>query len=295
MNVTPIAFESMGVRSMATLVEADGKKVFIDPSAALGPSRFGLPPARQELNALEAAKNRIHDVALGSDVLVVTHYHYDHHDPDETFYKGKTVLAKDVASSINFSQRGRGKYFKEQVEGVCELRFADCKTFKFGGLTINFSPPFPHGPEGTKLGFVLMCLIDDGEKRFVFGSDVQGPISDEATEWVLECKPDIIVMDGPPTYLLGHVFSLGDFVEAGKNILRIIDETGGELILDHHLLRDLGYREKLRGVYDTGRVKSAAEYAGMQNVLLEAGRKALWKGVVPNYSMVPLRKGVKYE
>ena len=39
MDVTPVAFESLGVRGMATLVEAT-KTVFIDASAALGRKRY---------------------------------------------------------------------------------------------------------------------------------------------------------------------------------------------------------------------------------------------------------------
>ena len=55
MKVLPIASDSLGVRSMATYVETKDCKILIDPSAALGPKRYGLPPSEQEIDAL---KNR---------------------------------------------------------------------------------------------------------------------------------------------------------------------------------------------------------------------------------------------
>ena len=292
MKVSPVAFESLGVRSMATLVEAGNQKIFIDPSAALGPLRYGLPPAKEELDALEAAKSRIHDIALQSDVLIVTHYHYDHHDPDETFYNGKTVLAKDIRENINQSQKGRGAYFKEQVGKVYDLKFVDGKEFEFGKVKVKFSPAFPHGPPGIRLGFVVMCAIDDGERRLLFSSDVQGPVSDEARDWIVGMKPSLVIMDGPPTYFLGYKFSVENMEKAKENMLIILEKTGCEMILEHHLLRDLKYRERMSEVYETGKVKTAAEYLGKENNLLEMHRKELWKGEKPNYSMIPLKRMV---
>ena len=45
MNVVPLAADSLGVRSMATYVECGETRILIDPGAALGAARFGLPPA----------------------------------------------------------------------------------------------------------------------------------------------------------------------------------------------------------------------------------------------------------
>ena len=40
MIVTPLAAESLGVRSVATYVECGGTRVLIDPGAMLAPNRF---------------------------------------------------------------------------------------------------------------------------------------------------------------------------------------------------------------------------------------------------------------
>jgi len=295
MKVVPVAFDSLGVRSMASLVEAGGKKVFIDPSAALGPIRYGLPPAGVELQALDEAKKAIREIALQSDILIVTHYHYDHHDSDEDFYKNKVVLAKSISENINYSQKGRGGYFKKQVENACKLEFADNKSFSFDDVKITFSPPFPHGPEGIRLGFVLMCCIECKKEKILFASDCQGPVSEQARDWIIERKPDLLVMDGPPTYLLGYKFSVQNLEKAKENMLAIMKETNAKVILDHHLLRDLNYRKHYAEVFDTGKAFTAAEFLGKENNMLEAHRKELWKGKKPNYTMIPLKKDVKYD
>ena len=53
------------------------------------------------------------------------------------------------------------------------------------------------------------------------------------------------------------------------------------LILDHHLVRDLMFKDKLRMVYEFAKerginVVTAAEYLGRENVFLEANRFKLW-------------------
>jgi len=48
MIVTPLAAESLGVRSMATYVECGETRVLIDPGATLAPNRFNLGPGEAE-------------------------------------------------------------------------------------------------------------------------------------------------------------------------------------------------------------------------------------------------------
>lgn len=58
----------------------------------------------------------------------------------------------------------------------------------------------------------------------------------------------------------------------------ILKKAKSEIILDHHLLRDLKYKEIYPELYKTGkkRVKTFAEYLGKENNTLEAHRKQLW-------------------
>ena len=276
MKLIPLAFDSMGVRSMATYVETKDVRVLIDPGAALGPRRYGLPPAREEYEELERSVSRIREYAVKSDILTISHYHYDHHDPDAGFYDGKVVYAKDRLHDINKSQKERGRHFEETVKDRCELVYADGKEFRHGDTVIKFSPPFPHGSERTRLGYVIMTTIDDGSGRVLHASDVSGPVYEKAADYIISENPYTAIIDGPATIFLGWKMSYDDLKRAEKNLLRIIKETDAEIILDHHLLRDLKYRERLKRVYEHENVKSAAEYLGTENNMLEARRRDLW-------------------
>jgi len=278
MIVKPIASDSLGVRSMATYVETKDCRILIDPSAALGPKRYGLPPHQTEFEKLQEIKNKISEIAKKVDILTVSHYHYDHYDPDETFYKDKKVFAKNITRDINKSQTQRGTDFKNNVESICELTYSDHTKHDFNSTTITFSPPFFHGPENIRLGYVVMTTIDDGEKRILHASDVQGPVTKNATEYIIKQKPDLLIMDGPATIFLGWRFSMQNLQNASDNLVKILEKTNCELILDHHLLRDLRYKEVYPEPYKKGKnkIKTFAEYLGEENNTLEAHRKKLW-------------------
>jgi predicted metallo-beta-lactamase superfamily hydrolase len=170
----------------------------------------------------------------------------------------------------------RAHAFEKKIVENCELTYCDGKNFQFGKTQISFSEAQPHGPQGTRLGYVLMTTIDDGF-RLLHASDVQGPIAETTAKAILKSAPDLLIMDGPPTYLLGYIFSRKNLEQAIKNLLKIIKEVDCEIILDHHLLRDLNYKEKLKEVYERGNAKTMAEYLGLENNMLEARRKELHK------------------
>jgi hypothetical protein len=281
MKITPVASDSMGVRSMATFIETSDCRIFIDPSAALGPSRYGLPPAPQEIEELAKTKSKISKIAEKCDVLVISHYHYDHYDPNEEFYQDKTVYAKDITKNINKSQSERGKEFKEIVKDKCSLIYCDGISKEIGDTKIIFSPPFFHGPSKVALGYVIMTTIDDGNFKLLHASDVQGPVTTEAKKYIISQKPDLLIMDGPPTIFLGWKFSRKNLQDASNNLVEIIKKLDCEIILDHHLLRDLNYKKNFPEPYEIGgeRIKTFAEYLGMKNNTLEAHRKELWSEI----------------
>jgi hypothetical protein len=82
-------------------------------------------------------------------------------------------------------------------------------------------------------------------------------------------------MDGPPILFLGWKFSMKNMEQTIENFQRILDETKSDIICDHHLLRSLNYKKKFP-FFDNPRVKTAAEYLGKENLMLEAHRKELW-------------------
>src|SRR2546421_8806256 len=86
MKVLPLAAESLGVRSMATYVEAADLGILIDPGATLAPTRWGLPPAESEWEALRRANDRISAYAARAGLIFVSHYHDDHFRSDPISY-----------------------------------------------------------------------------------------------------------------------------------------------------------------------------------------------------------------
>jgi len=278
MEIIPIASESLGVRSMATYIKTKDLRIMIDPSAALCPKRYKLPPHQLELDALENAKQKIRSYALKSDILTISHYHYDHYNPDETFYKGKKVFAKNIYHQINKSQQKRGIEFQKQIEETCELINADNTSYTFGDTHLYCSPAFFHGPENVRLGYVMMVTIRDKTKTVVHASDVQGPVTKEAATYIIDQQPDVLIMDGPPTNLLGFRFSKKSLQDATQNLIEIIKKTKCQVILDHHLLRDIHYDKRFSKPYEmyNDKIRTFAEFNNKKNNLLEAYRKLIW-------------------
>ncbi|MFX0097161.1 MAG: MBL fold metallo-hydrolase [Candidatus Hodarchaeota archaeon] len=265
---------------MATLVITKSHRILIDPGVALGPRRYGLPPTQSELVALELAKQRVMKSAEDADIIVVTHYHYDHHPRpgDDKLYqiafKDKVVFAKDRKSNINASQRRRGLIFEKKVTDICrELVYVDGEDFDF----IRFSPAVWHGTVGSSVGFVIMVCIQEGEYRFIHGSDAQSLGDPKAMDWVVEENPGLLIVDGFPTTHIGRRTTNAEFEDAMNNLDRTIKAIRSKrIVLDHHIMRDIDYRKRIRPLLKAGKqILSAAEFLGRENLLLEAWREDL--------------------
>jgi predicted metallo-beta-lactamase superfamily hydrolase len=142
------------------------------------------------------------------------------------------------------------------------------------GVTIRFSPPLPHGQDGSEFGHIVAVTVDDG-MRFVHASDLQGPASPVATAYLVRERPDLVYVSGAPTYLQGQIGR--EVVQRGiDNLVRLVGETGCRVILDHHAVREPRFRDRLAQAFNTGRVVTAAEFLGRGDECLEARRAALW-------------------
>ncbi|MBN1456127.1 MAG: MBL fold metallo-hydrolase [Methanomicrobia archaeon] len=284
MTIKPLAFESLGVRSMATFVETDDIAVLIDPGVSLAPSRYGLPPHTVEEQRMAACWDEIKAHAAMSDVLIITHYHYDHYDPCEPeLYEGRVVYLKHPDKLINRSQRGRASFLLEQLANLPQIiEIADGNEFAHGSTTIRFSPAVFHGTN-PKLGYVVEVSIACGGEKLVFTSDVEGPAIAEQAEFILQEKPDILILDGPMTYMLGFRYSQQSLACSIEHINRIIAETSvRNILIEHHFMRDLNYKERIAEVYECAarnnvNVMTAAEYLGQEVDMLEARRKELYQ------------------
>ncbi|MCD6477787.1 MAG: MBL fold metallo-hydrolase [Candidatus Aenigmarchaeota archaeon] len=291
MKVIPIAFDSFGVRSMSTLVMTKDANVYIDPGVALGPTRYGLPPTDAEYKALEFSRENIMKLCRDfADVVVVTHYHYDHHPfPDdremyEACFSGKLVFAKDRMNNINLSGKNRGRIFEKNVRDIAKsLTWGDGTKAEFGKTMIEFSPAVWHGDVGSRVGKVIMVYIQEGKNSFLFGSDAQGLADPDALSWFVKKDPDFAIIDGYPTIFVGWKMKKSNFDESKIHLKEALKKTKMKnMILEHHILRDVNYKEKMKDVFDTAKklnknIKTAAEYYGLDNLFLEAWRKEITK------------------
>lgn len=291
LRLLPLAYESFGVRGMATLVETDDIKLIIDPGSALGP-RFRLNPHEREYEALSRTRRAILDAARDADVLTISHYHFDHYLPNfenwvwiwsslelaKELYSNKLILVKDISTDINPSQRKRGYMFKKlNLKVARDIQIADGRSFRFDETVLEFSKPVYHGPVDSRLGFVLMLTVHTAGGRILHAPDVQGPMYDEALRLILDKKPDVVLMGGPPLYL---GFKLERELAIARRNLTVLARHVPVLVVDHHLLRSLDYPQYLepviRAAKEKGnRVVTAAELVGQEPKLLEAKRKEL--------------------
>jgi len=282
-KIVPLAFDSFGVRSMATFVETSDLKILIDPGVSLAPLRYGLEPHPLELQRLDETWETIKQYAEDSDVLIVTHYHYDHHDPNHPeLYKAKRVFIKHPTENINKSQKSRAAFFLEAIKGLPKkIEISDGNTFLLGKTRIAFSKAVCHGTN-PRLGYVTEVSIKSNNEKFLHTSDVEGPSLEEQIKFILKEKPDVLFVDGPMTYMLGYRYSFKSLEISNNNLVKAMREAGLQtLVLDHHFLRDLKYKTRIKPVYEAAekydvKVLTAAEFCGRKIEMLEALRKELY-------------------
>ena len=277
MNVVPLAADSLGVRSMATYVECGQTRILIDPGAVVAPNRFGLPPADEEWEALRRANDRISAYGTRAGLIFLSHYHEDHFRYDPGLYQGRTVWAKDARRMVNPRQAQRAGVLWASIGGVCRLDSAEGRTMETAEARLSASPPLAHGAEGTGLGYVVALTVTDLRegKRFVYASDVQGPLSAVAAAYLIRERPDLLYLSGAPAYLESQ---LGSAVidQSVEQLLRVMDQTGCRVVLDHHAVRAESYPDRFRRLWETGQVVTAAGFLGLEDAALESRRRSLW-------------------
>jgi uncharacterized protein len=301
-KITPLAAESLGVRSMCTLVETADVTVLLDAGVSLCPYRFSLPPHPKEFQTIQRLRKVIAQAADKSSVVTISHYHFDHHTPSfedwvvnwteadataKQIYQDKTVLMKNPKENINASQRQRAWMFQKTGGKYAKtLEPADGRTFNFGNTTLSFSKAVFHGSENSMLGYVVMALVECGGERFMFAPDVQGPMSTETSDLIVSAKPDVLMVGGPPFYLGGFRVEQSQLDLGLGNLGRIV-EAVATVILEHHALRDEFWMQKTMQVKEKAsllghRILTAAQFLGLENNFLESQRKRLFKDFPPS-------------
>jgi predicted metallo-beta-lactamase superfamily hydrolase len=298
---------------MCTFVETPDVRVLLDAGVSLGPNRFGFPPHPREYEALEECRKKLAESADKAEVVTISHYHFDHHTPSYTdwftnwsseevarqLYEDKLILAKSFKDRVNFHQRRRGWIFtKTAGKTAKKLEFADGKTYHFGQTVLRFSEPVFHGAGDSQLGWLLMATVEHEDERFVFTSDVQGPMYAPTLPMILEENPQLVVIGGPPVYLEGLVRQ-EDIKVGMQNLTDLVSEVP-ITILEHHLLRVENWQIVSAPVFGAASAKgcsvvTAAQFVNNENNFLESKRKQLFETEPPSnefkrWMKLPLEK-----
>lgn len=341
----PVCFESLGAKSSCTLVTTPDVNILIDPGVAMLQPSFPASQA-EKLSWREQGKGSIREASGRAEVVVISHYHYDHYLPEElNIYTDKRLFIKDPNQYINNSQRARASHFLERLsrkggeplsrhmhsvgeeqfhdpfeellvkrdfgdyaerreellargrrefqayakkwaerKRIQELKldsldvsFAEGREVTIGSTKLRFTPPLFHGIEYSRLGWVFATTVEYRGEKLLHSSDIDGPIIEDYAEMIVKEKPDVLILDGPTTYMLGFMLNMINFNRTLENAVRIIEEAGSELILyDHHLLRDVRYRERTQRLWETAESEgksllTVAEYLGREPVALKYG------------------------
>jgi hypothetical protein len=304
-RVEILGAESFGVRSMCTAVRTPDVSLLLDPGCALGPRREHEIPHPEEYKALHAITDRIVSASQGCTGIFISHYHHDHFKPrlvDEVYihagdeiavplYLNHDLYLKAGGKALGTNQRNRCRDFRYSMGRVARvLHDADFTRYRFGDTIVDFSPPVPHGEQGTKLGHIVMARIRHGADCFVFAPDVQGPVVEDTVKFMLDVPPAMAFLGGPP-YYLGEKLTRFQFEAAEANLARL-HERVPVLVVDHHCCRDRGafqaMIERVSGCTDgtnqvTGNViESAAGFMGVEPAFLESDRVQLYTDQPPS-------------
>jgi predicted metallo-beta-lactamase superfamily hydrolase len=280
MFIDILGTESLGVRGLCCVAETQDRKIVIDPGLALGYQRDGLLPHPAQVAVGEQVRWRIAAALEDATDLVISHFHGDHVPlPDANPYQ---LQARAVAPLCRTSRlwakgtEGLSPHMVQRRAALGEVLEREIPNAEGqADSVLAFSPSMPHGRPHTHLGTVMMTRIEGEGVVFVHASDIQ-LLDEEAVSLILDWRPDMALVGGPPLYLSS--LSSEDRALAWANAKRLACHVQS-LILDHHLLRNeagLAWLQRLSS--ETGRqVICGADFMGQPRCLLEARRLQLYE------------------
>jgi len=157
-----IWFDSFGAKSSCTLVTTPNLKILIDPGVAIMHPSFPASWEDKERWTIEG-RNKIISALQKADIVIVSHYHWDHFIPDRfDLYYNKTLFIKNPNEYINDSQRERAfEFFKGLLGEELRIRKGRKKKYKdlaeeLNSINLDFGDYNPRRKE----------LLEKGRKWF---------------------------------------------------------------------------------------------------------------------------------
>ncbi|MCK5145530.1 hypothetical protein KAR48_02180 [bacterium] len=279
MQITPLAAESLGARSMATFIETMDTRILIDPGIWLMEKRFDLRPLAVEHWTVEKMSRRVQLFLESARAIVLTHFHPSQIEalPPESL-ADKTLFIKNPNQYTSPDRRNKVFAWMSEVRKVAkDLEFVDNKVFRLGSTRIEFSKPVAENPDIYNR--VLQVSVQEADSCFVFSSEIAGACHGNILDFICRQNPDMLYLDGPVTYRQqGEIYNLDEKVSALK---AVIESTSlQKMILDHHICRDFQWRHKIEPLFKVAQdrgviIQTAAEFRGEPLQLLESRRKQL--------------------
>lgn len=258
---------------------------------AKNPNKYINDSQRKRAEKFYSTLYRIHGLKL-EDILIEP-VEEEYPDPAENL---EEALNKDFGDYTQrrkqLLEQGR-KWFLKRAEnwskyrripelpiGRTKIYFADNKAFEHESIKLRFTEPLFHGIEYSRVGWIISAIIEVGRIKIYYTSDVNGPIIEDYSSMIIRENPDILVLDGPPTYLLGYTLNQINLRRAVENAVRILEETSKlkTVLYDHHLVREPKFRERTMKVWKTAEkqginLKTVAEHLGKKPLVLEYTKK----------------------
>jgi len=280
MKIEIIAVESLGVRGLCCFVRTGKRRILIDPGIALGYTRNGLLPHPFQVAVDERIQKQIIRRWSQATDIIISHFHGDHvpladanpYQLDLGEIAGLNPDCKIWAKNSEYlspREKARARILSENLK--IPLTPAAEREIK----PLTFSRPFPHGRKRANPQSVIMTRIED-ETVFVHASDIQ-LLNDESVSQILNWKPDIALVGGPPLYLGEKIPS--EFIKKAWRNAQRLSRAIGTLIIDHHLLRNqegLNWIKRLDSQTENN-VICGADFMQQPRLLLEASRQRLYR------------------
>ena len=142
--------------------------------------------------------------------------------------------------------------------------WGDGKRFELGDAEVWVMEPHFHGVEYDRTGWVTPVFIRCKGYRIFHSSDLMGPIIEDYATEIVRLRPDIVILDGPPTYLFPYMFNRINLRRAVMNAVAIVKAKPKIIIYDHHLPRDVKWRARVSEVFKEAEAEDVAVVTAMK-------------------------------
>ncbi len=159
------------------------------------------------------------------------------------------------------------------------LHLLDEGVVEHGPVRVKLLGPHFHGDIYERTGWVVPLLVEACGKRILYTSDLMGPLLEDYVDELIGLKPDVVLADGPATYLPPRMYPRRNIERACRNMIRFLREASPEVVVwDHHLPREPRWREKVAIVFREAerlgvRLETVAGLVGLQTHVEQAARK----------------------